>query len=551
MRTIIFICLLLPTLAIGQQRGFKPVTVKIEGETVELYTQSHALVIGISKYTNGWPSLPGVNKDIDEIKKALESNDFNVVVAKDLNKDQMDKAFTDFIAKYGQDINNRLLFYFAGHGHTVKTTYGDKLGYVVPSDAPNPNTNQTEFQSKSMEMAQIEIYAKRIQSKHALFLFDACFSGALFSATRAVPEIISYKTREPVRQFITSGNEDETVPDKSIFREQFVVAITTDYGDSNKDGYLTGTELGEFLQTNVINYSRSSQHPQYGKIRHPALDKGDYVFPLPSSRPSTPVVEKRDVQPQIGTVASVVELGTVELTTEISGDLYLDGNKLIAIQANTVVPISRLATGNHTLEVRSSSDNWQGNVFVVKDQVARITATKGRAVVATVASGTSPAFVTDSRDGVTYKAQRIGNLNWMSENINYGLMSETWCYDDNKKNCPVYGRLYTWEMAKAACPAGWRLPTKGEVEAMLQSMGENEKKAYSELIKISPNFNKFSGIRTDKKAFTGFGVYSNYWTSTPGSDNHAWSLKVHTRFKSAKLEESSKDQASSVRCVLE
>jgi hypothetical protein len=28
----------------------------------------------------------------------------------------------------------------------------------------------------------------------------------------------------------------------------------------------------------VVNYSRGAQHPQYGKIRHPILDKGDIVF---------------------------------------------------------------------------------------------------------------------------------------------------------------------------------------------------------------------------------------------------------------------------------
>jgi hypothetical protein len=49
-------------------------------------------------------------------------------------------------------------------------------------------------------------------------------------------------------------------------------------GDMNGDGYVTGTELGKFLQETVINYSHGAQHPQYGKIRHPHLDKGDVVF---------------------------------------------------------------------------------------------------------------------------------------------------------------------------------------------------------------------------------------------------------------------------------
>jgi hypothetical protein len=48
--------------------------------------------------------------------------------------------------------------------------------------------------------------------------------------------------------------------------------------DANEDGYITGSELGMYLESKVVNYTRSAQHPQYGKIRNPKLDKGDFVF---------------------------------------------------------------------------------------------------------------------------------------------------------------------------------------------------------------------------------------------------------------------------------
>lgn len=258
-------------------RGHENSITNAKGEQVLLYQNSYALLIGISDYTNGWPDLPGVKKDIDEVKKALEAQGFQTDVKMDLDKTELDQAFSIFINQYGNEPDNRLLFYFAGHGHTVKTTYGEELGYIVPRDAPNPNENQAGFQSQAMEMQQIEIYAKRIQSKHALFLFDACFSGSLFSITRAIPEVITDKTSKPVRQFITSGSADETVPDESVFRAQFIIAIQGE-ADANDDGYITGTELGLFLEQAVVNYSKNTQHPQYGKIRNPNLDKGDFVF---------------------------------------------------------------------------------------------------------------------------------------------------------------------------------------------------------------------------------------------------------------------------------
>jgi hypothetical protein len=110
-----------------------------------------------------------------------------------------------------------------------------------------------------------------------------------------VPEIISYKTANPVRQFITSGSADETVPDESIFRAQFVRALQGE-ADSDGDGYVTGSELGEFLQVSVVNYSRNAQHPQYGKIRNPNLDKGDFVLKLrdPQTVEPTPAPDAPD-----------------------------------------------------------------------------------------------------------------------------------------------------------------------------------------------------------------------------------------------------------------
>ena len=257
----------------------QPISIKdINGTEVGIYDESHALVIGGSDYTGGWPKLPGVEKDIILVKDALEAKGFNVVLVENPNNQELENAFEGFIQKYGYKSNNRLLFYFAGHGYTVKPKYGgEELGYIVPVDAPNPYVDLNQFRRDAMSMQRIEEYAMSIDAKHALFIFDSCFSGSLFALSRAVPEHISYKTAKPVRQFITSGSADEKVPDTSIFRQQFIAALDGE-GDQNGDGYLTGAELSEFIFKNVVNYSRGAQHPQYGKIRNPNLDKGDFVF---------------------------------------------------------------------------------------------------------------------------------------------------------------------------------------------------------------------------------------------------------------------------------
>ncbi|MFQ5963837.1 MAG: DUF1566 domain-containing protein [Candidatus Scalinduaceae bacterium] len=270
-------CLFMTTLAFAS-RGLEVVSVRDSaGKQVGLYKESHALVIGAGNYTSGWPKLTGIKKDVRLVHKVLEEHGFNVITVNDPEKEQLRNAFDDFINKYGQKLENRLLFYFAGHGYTKKMSYGEEMGYIVPVNAPNPENDPNGFLAKAMDMHMIEVFAKRIQSKHVIFLFDSCFSGSLFALSRAIPGNISYNTLKPIRQFITAGNADEEMSsDESVFTQQFIAALEGE-GDVNEDGYVTGTELGEFLQDKAIN-TKGEKHPQYGKIRNPNLDKGDFVF---------------------------------------------------------------------------------------------------------------------------------------------------------------------------------------------------------------------------------------------------------------------------------
>jgi len=263
-----------------QKRGFSSITIKnSDGQEIDLYKESHALIIGVSNYSMGWPTLRGVKKDIAELSVVLKNQGFHVVVVEDPTHEQLIDSFSDFINLYGLDLDNRLLFYFSGHGYTAKQSYGGEMGYIVPADTPDPDKDFKGFLQKAIDMQQIEVFAKRIQSRHALFIFDSCFSGSIFSVSRAMPKNITYKIARPVRQFITSGSADEKVPDESIFLDLLIVGISGE-GDLNRDGYVTGTELGSFLQDNVINCTYGFQHPQFGKIRNLYLSKGDFVFLL-------------------------------------------------------------------------------------------------------------------------------------------------------------------------------------------------------------------------------------------------------------------------------
>ena len=152
----------------------------------------------------------------------------------------------------------------------------------MPSDAPNPNEDRKGFSRKSLRMTQILSWSKQIESKHALFLFDSCFSGSVLKERAlVVPQQIRRVTSKPVRQFISAGSAGQTVPADSIFRPSFIRGIRGE-ADLDKDGYVTGTELGLFLQKRVSSYD-TGQTPQFGKLKDPLYDEGDFVFALGDS----------------------------------------------------------------------------------------------------------------------------------------------------------------------------------------------------------------------------------------------------------------------------
>ena len=571
MRQLFSISLLLSIyiVSVAQQIGFESLNIKIDNNNVQLYSQSHALLIGVSEYIDTWPDLAGVKEDIYAVQSTLEQHDFNVVLAENLSKSEMDDAISNFIARYGQGTDNRLVFYFAGHGHTINTSYGGKLGYFVPADAPNPYNNEGFFQSRAIEMAQIEIYAKRIQSKHAIFIFDACFSGSLFAITRAIPQIISYKTTEPIRQFITSGTENEQVPDKSIFRQQFISALMSDIADGNKDGYLTGTELGEYLQTTVTNYSYNSQHPQFGKIRNSMLDKGDFVFLVPGNQSTNATISETE-EPTLGEAVVLQTLGRIELSTEIEGKLYLDGKELGEITANTKLPINRVATGEHLIEI-IGNDNWSRNITVYKDQSTKLTVESNKTSNA-YELASSGKFI-DTRNNEEYKWIKIGDQLWMAENLNYKTTSDSWCLDDDESNCGTYGRLYTWEAAKRACPKGWHLPSDEEWSKLEMALGmslqEIEKTSYrgkNEGGKIkatgltywkapnkgSTNESGFSalpaGYRHNSGDYKSVGECALFWTSTE-LGNFARCRELYYNRSDVYRDNSNTTYGFSIRCI--
>lgn len=241
-----------------------------------LYRKSFAVVIGINNYEK-WPALEFAINDAKAITKKLEETGFNEITAifdKEATQRRiLTELFNNLPQKIGQD--DRVLFYFAGHGQTEDLPGGGKMGYIIPFDADISN-----FSGTAISMEQIRSLSSRIPAKHILYVMDSCYSGLGLNRSSGVsPKISDYIWKVSsmrVVQIITAGGEGEQVQEKSghgLLTTYFLRAIEGK-ADINRDNVVTGTELGAYIRPVVSNASNQAQTPLYGRLE----GEGDFLF---------------------------------------------------------------------------------------------------------------------------------------------------------------------------------------------------------------------------------------------------------------------------------
>ncbi len=247
-------------------------------QTIRLYNDSHALVIGIDEYTNGWPRLSNAVSDAQAVATALTARGFNVTLRLNLKSRELKEELERFFIIRGEDPDARLFVWYAGHGESIA---GE--GFLVPADAP-VSDNEAAFRLSALALRRFGEFIRQAKSSHVLAVFDSCFAGTIFTSSRdRLPPAITRATARPVRQFLSSGDAGQKVSDDGLFRRLFLGALSGDEdADANGDGYLTGTELGFFLEARVTNLTEGNQTPRYGKLRDPDYDKGDFIWAIDS-----------------------------------------------------------------------------------------------------------------------------------------------------------------------------------------------------------------------------------------------------------------------------
>jgi Caspase domain/Bacterial SH3 domain len=249
--------------------------------TANLYSSSWAVVVGINDYQM-WPTLNYAVNDARSVRSKLLDLGFEPakifeLYNRDATKENILRIVADELPRRTGP-NDRVLFFFAGHGQTEELHGGIKRGFLIPVDGDLDN-----LYAKSIPMNVVADISQRIPTKHILFLMDACYSGLAFARSSPVssqiPGYLEKITSARARQIITAGGAGEQVFERDghgLFTKRFLEALDRG-GDFNGDGVLTAFELGNYLRLKVSTESANRQTPVFGTLD----GEGEFVFLVP------------------------------------------------------------------------------------------------------------------------------------------------------------------------------------------------------------------------------------------------------------------------------
>ncbi|MEG4027419.1 MULTISPECIES: nSTAND1 domain-containing NTPase [unclassified Microcoleus] len=295
------------------------------------FNRNFAVIVGINNYNNGIPALQTAVPDAKKLAEILESNErnendkYHVIKLLDnlANFDGLNGLLEGFKqdnptiylpdgSTYNIEKDDRLLFYFAGHGLILKDVLEDKGdwdGYLVPQNATGSVLAETDIEKIKkvlLPMQDLHDAITKLPCRHVMVILDCCFAGA-FRSTLSRDIVASrkvYKERyerfidSPAWQVITSASHDQKAVDAfgrfgqrgnqsghSPFAQALFKGLSgqADIRSGRKHGIITATQLYVHLRdevevTTIDNHTR--QTPGIYPFSPEKHDKGEYIFLL-------------------------------------------------------------------------------------------------------------------------------------------------------------------------------------------------------------------------------------------------------------------------------
>ena len=145
------------------------------------------------------------------------------------------------------------------------------------------------------------------------------------------------------------------------------------------------------------------------------------------------------------------------------------------------------------------------------------------------------------------KSVKIGNQVWMAKNLDTDI-SGSFPYA-NAQSTAMYGRLYTYQAALKACPAGWRLPTESDWDELISQLGGEDVAAGKLKTVGNTGFNALYGGYANGSSYLFVGTFGGFWSATSSDTDHAWYYFFTNKSDLLTKSFFNKNYAFSVRCI--
>lgn len=242
----------------------------------------YVLTLGINKYRDGSLRLNYAVPDAEAIEtgfKAQQAGLYENVFASHL----LDSAVTkqglsaEFKRLSGQiTADDIFVLYISGHG----TTYNDGDYYYLPVDFRY--TNRDDIPQKAISKRDLQENLSLIKAAKTLVMLDTCNSGAFLDASqRGIAEktAIDRLTRATGHATLAASSDTQSAMEGYNGHGIFTYVVLQGLqgkADSDKDGYVTLSELANYVESEVPELS----YEKWGYEQIPQKDLRKQDFPL-------------------------------------------------------------------------------------------------------------------------------------------------------------------------------------------------------------------------------------------------------------------------------
>lgn len=240
----------------------------------KLYKSVQILCVGVNHKT-----LQFAEKDaVDAASLFTKVFGYNVetLVGKNATKKKILERLQHYRDNLGE--NDAFLFFFAGHGQTLKKDSHGRVGFLLPHDADIAERNINNLQvwkAKAVEMTEIAEITTAMKARHVLLLVDACYSGfmgrrsGIFDGRKDLEKLLDFKSR----LVITAGTEGQSaLEDPEIKHGLFTAALLHEL---SKKEPMSATEVFVSVRERVANMSKGAMLPQRREME---FSEGEFVF---------------------------------------------------------------------------------------------------------------------------------------------------------------------------------------------------------------------------------------------------------------------------------